>query len=120
MSAAAQIAHSAREIPDTLDALRVPISGLHPYKRNPRQGDVGAIVTSLEHHGQYRPIVVNARTQEVLAGNHTLQAAKALGWTDIAATFVDVDEDTAARIVLVDNRSNDLAASWNWTPATAT
>lgn len=108
---AASAPHSARAgIPDTLDALAVPVDSLKPYGRNPRQGDVGAIIASLERHGQYRPIVVNTRTQEVLAGNHTLQAARALGWTEIAATFVDVDEDTAARIVLIDNRSNDLAA----------
>jgi hypothetical protein len=97
-------------IPETLEALKVPVDDLRPYGRNPRQGDVGAIVSSLERHGQYRPIVVNARTREVLAGNHTLRAARELGWTEIAATFVDVDEDTAARIVLIDNRSNDLAA----------
>jgi hypothetical protein len=97
-------------IPETLKALQIPIESLRPYGRNPRQGDVGAIVQSLERHGQYRPIVVNARTQEVLAGNHTLRAAQELGWREIAATFVDVDEDQAARIVLVDNRSNDLAS----------
>ena len=45
----------------------------------------------------------------MLAGNHTLKAAVKLGWTEIAATFVDVDDEAAARIVLVDNRSNDLA-----------
>jgi hypothetical protein len=61
-------------IPDTLQKLAVPIDGLVPYVRNPRQGDVGAIVTSLERHGQYRPIVVNVgrltgRPNEVLAGN---------------------------------------------------
>ena len=93
----------------TLQKLAVPVDGLKPYHRNPRQGDIGAIVQSLEHHGQYRPIVVNSRTQEVLAGNHTLAAARELGWQEIAATFVDVDEDQAARIVLVDNRANDLA-----------
>lgn len=96
-------------IHETLTKLTVPVDGLKPYHRNPRQGDIGAIVSSLEHHGQYRPIVVNARTQEVLAGNHTLAAARELGWTEIAATFVDVDDDQAARIVLVDNRANDLA-----------
>ena len=96
-------------IHETLEKLQVPIEGLKPYHRNPRQGDVGAIMQSLEHHGQYRPIVVNARTQEVLAGNHTLAAARELGWTQIAATFVDVDDDQAARIVLVDSRANDLA-----------
>ena len=96
-------------IHETLEKLQVPIEGLRPYHRNPRQGDVGAIMQSLEHHGQYRPIVVNSRTQEVLAGNHTLEAARQLGWNQIAATFVDVDDDQAARIVLIDNRANDLA-----------
>lgn len=95
-------------IPDTLAALRVPIAGLTPYGRNPRRGNVDVIVDSLARHGQYRPIVVRAKTFEVLAGNHTLAAAQQLGWTEIAATFVDVTDDEAARIVLVDNRAGDL------------
>jgi ParB-like nuclease domain len=98
-------------IPETLDALRVPIETLHSYPRNPRRGRVDVLVQSLSRHGQYRPIVVNARTQQVLAGNHTLAAARELGWDEIAVTFVDVDEDTAARIVLMDNRSSDLAVN---------
>jgi site-specific DNA-methyltransferase (adenine-specific) len=96
-------------VPESLAALTVPVDQLKPYRRNPRQGDVETIAESLKRHGQYRPIVVNRRTDEVLAGNHTLQAAKRLGWTEIAATYVDVDEDQAARIVLVDNRANDVA-----------
>lgn len=96
-------------IPATLEKLAVPIDGLKPYGKNPRRGDVGAIAESLETHGQYKPIVVRSGTNEVLAGNHTLKAAKELGWERIAVTFVDVDDDTAARIVLVDNRTNDLA-----------
>lgn len=97
------------QIPDTLAQLSVPVDNLVPYSKNPRRGDVGAIKSSLEFHGQYKPIVVRSGTFEVLAGNHTLQAAKDLGWGDIAATFVDVSDDEAARIVLVDNRSNDVA-----------
>lgn len=100
---------STPTIPDSLSALQVPVADLKHYGKNPRQGDVGAIVTSLQRNGQYRPIVVNERTGEVLAGNHTLKAARELGWETIAATYVDVDDDTAKRIVLVDNRSNDLA-----------
>lgn len=95
-------------IPSTLDALKVPVEGLVAYGENPRRGDVSVIVESLERHGQYRPIVVRAKTFEVLAGNHTLAAAKELGWSEIAATFVDCTDDEAARIVLVDNRSADL------------
>lgn len=97
-------------IPDTLEALTVPLKDLNPYDENPRQGDVEAIVTSLERNGQYRPIVVNKRGNVILAGNHTYRAALALGWTEIAATYVDADEETARRIVLIDNRANDLAS----------
>jgi DNA modification methylase len=89
--------------------LQVPLAGLKPYAKNARLGNVDVIAESLQVNGQYRPIVVNRRTSEVLAGNHTLKAAKQLGWETIAATFVDVDDEAAARIVLVDNRSNDIA-----------
>ena len=80
---------------------------LHPH--NARQGDVGAICQSLEAHGQYRPLVVQRSTGNVLAGTHTLRAAQALGWTEVDVTYLDVDDDQALRILLVDNRSNDLA-----------
>lgn len=96
-------------IPETLKELAVPVDSLKHYTKNPRVGNVETIKESLRKNGQYRPVVVNERTGEVLAGNHTLKAARELGWTEIAATFVDVDDDHAARIVLVDNRANELA-----------
>lgn len=96
-------------IPETLEALAVPIADLKPRKGNPRQGDTGAIRESLETNGQFKPIVVNRRTGEVLAGNHTLKAAIELGWQRIAATYVDATPEQAARIVLADNRTSDLA-----------
>jgi site-specific DNA-methyltransferase (adenine-specific) len=91
------------------DAERVPVTELCPYPGNPRRGNLEVIMDSLTTNGLFRPIVANRRTNEVLAGNHTLEAAKALGWQEIAVSWVDVDAETAARIVLVDNRSNDLA-----------
>lgn len=92
----------------TLDKLTIRLDQLRPRKGNPRRGNIDAIAESLERNGQYRPVVVNKPTGEILAGNHTYAAAKRLGWTHIAATFVDVDEDQAARIVLADNRTADL------------
>ena len=97
----------------TLDVERYHPDELRPYHRNPRLGDVEAIARSLEVNGQYRPIVVNlgrhtGRPLEVLAGNHTLAAARHLGWDRIAATTVDVDDHQAARIVAADNRTADL------------
>jgi DNA modification methylase len=87
----------------------VAITELVPYGNNPRRGNVEAIKVSLRENGQYRPIVVRRSTREVLAGNHTLEAARQLGWSEIAVTFVDCDEEQAKRIVLADNRTNDLA-----------
>ncbi len=86
-----------------------PTDSLSLHPDNPRRGDLAAIKQSLECHGQYRSIVVDRRTREVLCGNHTLLGARALGWSEIAVTFVDVTPEQARRILLVDNRTNDLA-----------
>lgn len=93
-----------------LQHLAVPVAHLTPHPQNVRQGDVGAISESLKHHGQYRPIVVQKSSGHILAGNHTFKAAKALGWKEIACTFVDCDDEQATRILLMDNRANDLAS----------
>jgi ParB/RepB/Spo0J family partition protein len=90
--------------------LSVDIDSVEPHPRNVRQGDVGAISESLEHNGQYRPIVVQRSSNKILAGNHTWKAAKALGWKKIAVTYVDVDDEKALRILIADNRTNDLAS----------
>jgi DNA modification methylase len=91
------------------------VAELQVFHRNPRRGDVRAIAESLEAHGQYRPIVVNVgthtgRRNEILAGNHTYLAACSLGWAKVQATTVDVDDATAHRIVLADNRLADLGS----------
>ena len=89
--------------------LAQPITQFKTHPKNVRQGDVGAISQSLTAHGQYRPIVVQKSTGHILAGNHTYLAAKSLGWEQVAATFVDCDDEQAIKILLVDNRANDLA-----------
>jgi ParB-like chromosome segregation protein Spo0J len=91
-----------------MDNQAVDINTLVPRKDNPRKGDLEAIKQSLKENGQYRPIVVNERNNEILAGNHTWMAAKELGWNGIAVWFVNVDETKAKKIVLADNRLNDL------------
>ena len=98
-----------RLIPETLEHLKVPIAELSPLAGNPRRGDVEFIKASLQNNTQYRPIVVNRRTMQVLAGNHTFLAAKELGWAEVAATFVDVDDEQAKAIALVDNHASDRA-----------
>ena len=88
----------------------VDITSVQTHPKNVRQGDIGAIAESLKAHGQYRPIVVDKRTNYILAGNHTWKAAQSLGWSQISAGFVETkDDDEALRILLSDNRASDLA-----------
>lgn len=93
----------------------VPIDQLRPYPGNARRGDIDLIADSLRRLGQYRPIVANKGNaakglrDTILAGHHLVEAAKSLGWTEVDVHWVDVDPDTAHRIVLVDNRANDKA-----------
>ena len=88
----------------------VPIDSLKPYPLNPRRGNLRAIQESLTINGQYRPIVVQQNSNLILAGNHTWQAAKNLGWSEIAVSFVDCDDKAAKKIVLADNRTSDLGS----------
>ena len=99
----------------------LPPGDLNTFHANPRRGNVPAIAESLATNGQFRPIVVNkgthtGRPNEVLAGNHTLMAARLLeeqgrgleGGLD--CYLVDVTDQEAERIVLADNRTADLGS----------
>lgn len=92
------------------DTETVPLSSLTPHPQNARRGDIDKIAESLDAHGQYKPIVVNKRDNCILAGNHTFKAAKKLKWKSIAVVFVDVDETTAKKIMVADNRTSDLSS----------
>ena len=71
--------------------------------------NLDAIKGSLESYGQRKPVVVNRRTGFVEAGNGTLAAALALGWTHLAALYVDDDDDTATGYAIADNRTAQLS-----------
>lgn len=98
---------------------RVPTDSLIRYPGNPRRGDVDLIAASLRRLGQYRPIVVQTSTRHILAGNHTWDGIRLNRDTDRALdvddgpfetvdiVWADVDDETAARIVAVDNRAAD-------------
>lgn len=86
-----------------------PIDAIRPHPRNPRQGDIGAIHHSIQNNGFYGTIIAQRSTGYILAGNHRWQAAQQTQATQVPVTWVDVDDDHALRILLADNRTNDLA-----------
>lgn len=105
--------HEGVNVAEDLKHLLVPIDSLNPDPSNARRhGDknLAAIKSSLATFGQRKPIVVQKQGRIVRAGNGTLQAAKALGWTEIAAVVIDDDNATASRFAIADNRTAEMAA----------
>jgi hypothetical protein len=62
---------------------------------------------SYQTFGQRKPIVA-LKDGTVIAGNHQLEAAKRLGWTEMAVVTVDDDDTTAKAYALADNKTADL------------
>lgn len=87
----------------------VPIDSIKQYHQNPRVGNMKAIRESIRENGIFRPIIVQRSTGEIIGGNHTWKAARQEGYTKVPVVFLDVDDQHAARIVLADNRTNDLS-----------
>ena len=95
---------------DSLKSLAVPIDKLQGLPNNPRLGDVNAVMASLARFGQRKPIVARYDDGTIIAGNHTWQAAKKLGWTEIAVAYVGDDDVTAQAYALADNRTAELGS----------
>lgn len=90
----------------------VEVSALTPDPRNARkhgEKNLEAIKSSLREFGQRRPLVVTS-DYIVVAGNGTLEAAKALGWKQVAVTVFPYDDPEKVRaFALADNRTAELA-----------
>ena len=99
-------------IAEALRPLAVPIDTLVADPANARTHgpeNLDAIAGSLHVYGQRKPVVARRDNGVVIAGNGTLAAARSLGWTHLAAVFVDDDAATAAGYAVADNRTAELA-----------
>lgn len=93
---------------DDLEPLLIPIDSIRPHPENPKNGDVSAILSSIEMNGFYRPVYAQKSTGYILAGNHSTAAALELGAELIPVVWLDVNDTTARKILLADNRTADL------------
>jgi len=87
---------------------QVSIDLLKHHPRNANHGDVEAIKKSLAVNGWYGSVVANLTTKHILAGNHRVMAAKALGWETVPVQWVDVTPEEELRILVVDNRTTRI------------
>lgn len=82
----------------------VRVDELEPHPDNPHQGDVDLIAESIRKHGFYGTVLVQKARMRIIAGEHRWRGARKASMVEIPAAVLDVDDDTALRILLADNR----------------
>lgn len=87
----------------------VAIDAVVPHEDNPNNGDLDAVTASVLAHGMYRPLYAQKSTKRILAGHTTWMACADLGATQVPVIWLDVDDTTALKILLADNKTALLA-----------
>lgn len=90
---------------DALKDLLVPIEAICPHPENYNMGDEEAVEESVMVSGMYRPVTVQKSTGYICAGNTTYRTVQAMGSEVIPAVFLDIDDETAYRIMVGDNET---------------
>ncbi len=104
--AATAVAKARGAVQDRLTQ-SLPIASIQPSTRNPRTrvDNIAELAETLRAHGLLQPVVVRRRgaTYELIAGHRRIEAAKLIGWTEIAAVVRDETDDQAYILTLVEN-----------------
>lgn len=84
--------------------MKVSIDSIVVQKRIRKDlGNLEPLQDSLKRYGLLNPITINSK-KELIAGERRLEAAKALGWTQIQAVVVDPpDEITQLELEIEEN-----------------
>ncbi|MFI6485174.1 ParB/RepB/Spo0J family partition protein [Nonomuraea sp. NPDC050663] len=85
----------------------LPVDAVTPHPDNANRGNVDLIAESIETNGFYGVVVVQKSRMRVIAGEHRWRGARAKGLAEFPAVVVDVDDETAKRIMLADNRTSE-------------
>jgi ParB-like chromosome segregation protein Spo0J len=91
---------------------RVPIENVEPDPDNPRvhpNRNLQAIASSLRLFGQVEPLLVQAGTGRLIAGHGRLESLKQAGAAEVDVTEIDVSDSEARSLMLVLNRTAELA-----------
>ena len=99
-------------IAESLRCLALPIDSIKDDPRNANkhsEKNLNAIRASLSQFGQLKPIVVNGVTSRIVAGHGTVEAAKSLNWSHVAANVVSMTDAEARDYGIADNRTAELA-----------
>ncbi len=86
----------------------VDVESVEPHPQNTNEGDVGAVIESIEANGFWGACLVQRSTRRIIAGSHRWDAARQVGVAEIPVLWADVDDERALRIMLADNRTTRL------------
>lgn len=95
-----------------MELKRMKMTDISQHPQNVRihtKRNLDLLKNSLSTFGLYKPILVQKSTKYIIAGNGTYQAAQALGWEQIDCNLIDVNDEQAKTILIMDNRSTDLS-----------
>lgn len=84
---------------------------LKPWKKNPRKNDhaVQEVAESIRRYGFGAPIVARRATMQIIAGHTRWKAAMVLELKEVPVRLLDISEQDAERLALIDNRLAELA-----------
>jgi hypothetical protein len=88
----------------------VAVEDLVPHPDNPRLGDVEVIAESIQENGFFGAVLAQTSRKRIIAGEHRWKAAKAQGEKKVPVIWLDVDDDRARKILLADNKTQDMAS----------
>ena len=72
------------------------------YRRHPAE-QVRRLVDSLERNGQRKAVVVQKKTNRIIAGHGVVEAARSLGWKEVRCDVWDVTDQQAEAFLVDDN-----------------
>lgn len=84
---------------------------LVPWDRNPRKNDpaVDEVAKSIARFGFGTPIVARKENSEIIAGHTRHKAALLIDYSPVPVRFLDLTENEAHALAIIDNQSNEIA-----------
>lgn len=94
----------------------VPIDSIKPYSRNIKKHtdfDIDILVKSIEAYGFVNPILVQRKTNEIIAGHGRLLAAQKQGLKEVPVIFLELSDIEARGLRIADNKTTENA-EWDF------
>ena len=99
--------------PDSTDITRVAIGKIKPNPMQPRrtfrEDQLKELIASVKEHGILQPLLVRQKEKhiELIAGERRLRAATAANLPEVPVIFLDINDQEALEIALIENLQRD-------------